>query len=195
MKHPLFSCGRLWTALLILPMLLLAASSAFAADKAGSDLLIKVNLPKTWQDNRLPGDLSAAFEMEHMNTMKGYDARLRAAFVQRLAAVFRREGYTGKMALIDTAPESARGQPILVIELDRWVAAASGRFDCYFKARLVTIQGETDLGTLEYSDAMIQRRSNAFRDTGIEQATDVALAQFHGELVSSGRLALLPAGS
>lgn len=176
-------------------MLLLAASSAFAAGKAGSDLLVKINLPKTWQDNHIPGDLSAAFELEQMDTMKSYDARLRAAFVQRLAAVFRQEGYAGKMALIDTAPESARGQPILVIELNRWAAGSSGRFDCYFKARLVTIQGETDLGTLDYSDPKMERHSNALRDTGIEHATDLALTQFHGKLAKSGQLSLLPTGS
>jgi hypothetical protein len=170
-------------------MLLNAASSPSTAGNRGPDVPVKINSAHVWQDNSIPSELNAAFELGQLNTMRGHDVALRRAFLERLAATFVRQGFTEKMVLIDDAPETVRGRPILVIDLARWSLGPRSRFDCHFKARYLTPESTTDLGAVEYTDIMLQGARTAFRNHGVEKATDVALGQFHQQAVKRGLFA------
>jgi hypothetical protein len=184
---------------LVLPMLLIPASSSFAADTTPPDLLVRINLPE-WPEGTVPAGLNAAYFLKQLSTTSEYDLRLREAFLQRLSQVFKAKGYTGRMALIDNVSNSLRGLPILSIDLERWNAAdggelgLSGRFDCAFKAKLVTPRETVDLGSLDYTDRFAFGKGMPGA-ANIEQATDAALAKFHAKLLEDVKLGLLPGGT
>lgn len=201
MKIPTPALRSLLAALLLVPALLPAVIVNPEVPKVPSDLLVKINFEVEWEDGAVPTFLDAAYRVDGdlVNrppvSVSRYDAKVREAFVQRLTTAFKDKGYAGTMNLIDQATEAERGKPILVITLRRWALSAKDRFDCYFDARLVTPQGETDLGTHEYSDIKLNPQYVLGRNVGVEKATAQALGQFHLKLAESGQLALLPAGS
>jgi hypothetical protein len=105
-----------------------AASYAESTQAAPAQLQISVHVPPTWRPF-LADDIAEAF-------------------AYRVEDTFKRRGYTGGVAYVDTFTDPDPKRPHLEIRLTEWRINRLGQAECSFFATLVTPLGEKHLGAV-----------------------------------------------
>jgi hypothetical protein len=137
------------------------------------DLQVTVDVPPTWRPF-LEEDIAEAF-------------------VSRLAEVFRRSGYEGRIAQVERPDEPVAGIPVLQIRLIEWRIDRTGHALCTFGAALKTDKGETSFGLVTDSAVFWPMTSGHWgmsrgfdQANALEDAAENALQGFYRKVGRSG---------
>jgi hypothetical protein len=106
------------------------------------------------------------------------------AMVNRLAEIFRRAGFDGRVDHLRHLDDASGAAPTLTLRLDRWERRVTGFVDCSFTAQLVTADGAVvNLGRFNGTSVDMGLPHRFTRTDTFIMAVDNALRDLHRDFL------------